>query len=90
MELQSLTPDMPALLMEMGVRYDPQRLADALAVRQVEIASRAVQVAAALGGCIANVAKVPSGPRAGAHVATEGTSAGHSITSPCIAIGYLW
>ncbi len=57
MELQSLTPDMPALLMEMGVRYDPQRLADALAVRQVEIASRAVQVAAALGGCIAAVAK---------------------------------
>lgn len=72
MELGSLTPDMPALLMEMGVRYDPQRLADALAVRQVEIASRAVQVAAALGGCIANVARVRlSSHRLGAAVAPE-------------------
>lgn len=58
MELRSLTPDMPALLAEMGARYDPQRLAAVLADREVEIAARAVQVATQLGGCVAAVAKV--------------------------------
>ena len=58
MELRSLTPDMPALLMEMGVAYDPQRLADVLADREVEVAARAVAVATQLGGCVAAVAKV--------------------------------
>jgi hypothetical protein len=58
MELKTLTPDMPQLLTEMGVRYDPQRLADALRGREIEISARAVQVATMLGGCIAGVAKV--------------------------------
>ena len=33
MELSSLTPQLPALLAEMGVRYDPDKLAAALADR---------------------------------------------------------
>ena len=33
MELSTLTPELPALLQEMGVRYDPEKLADALSDR---------------------------------------------------------
>lgn len=58
MELRSLTPDMPQLLSEMGINYDPQRLADALKGREVEITGRAAQVATQLGGCIAGIVKV--------------------------------
>jgi len=58
MELRSLAPDLPTLLAEMGVTYDPERLAQALQGREVEIAARAVKVATMLGGCIAAVAKV--------------------------------
>ena len=58
MELRSLAPNLPALLAEMGVSYDPERLALALKGREMELSSRAVQVATMLGGCIAAVAKV--------------------------------
>ena len=58
MELRSLAPNLPALLAEMGVSYDPERLALALKGREIELSSRAVQVASMLGGCIAAVAKV--------------------------------
>ena len=58
MELRSLAPDLPTLLAEMVVTYDPERLAQALQGREVEIAARAVKVATMLGGCIAAVAKV--------------------------------
>lgn len=37
MELDTLTPDMPALLKEMGVAYDPQLLADRLASRWPQV-----------------------------------------------------
>lgn len=57
MELKTLTPDMPALLTEMGVKYDPAKLALALQGREVEISARAVKVATMLGGCIVNVVK---------------------------------
>ena len=50
MELSTLTPALPALLLEMGVTYDPDRLAAALSARPLELAARAVKVAAALGG----------------------------------------
>lgn len=33
MELSTLTPELPQLLADMGVRYDPERLADALGSR---------------------------------------------------------
>ncbi|KAL4858875.1 Protein ACTIVITY OF BC1 COMPLEX KINASE 3 [Chlorella vulgaris] len=55
MELNTLTPELPALLAEMGISYDPQRLADALANRPTELAARSVRVAASLGGFIARV-----------------------------------
>lgn len=53
-----LTPDMPALLTEMGVNYNPAKLAEALKGREVEISARAVKVASTLAGCIGNVLKV--------------------------------
>ena len=62
MELRSLAPNLPALLAEMGVSYDPERLALALKGREIELSSRAVQVATMLGGCIAAVAKVCLSP----------------------------
>jgi len=49
MELDSLTPDMPVLLQELGVSYDPDRLASALAPRSGELNARAVKVATTLG-----------------------------------------
>ncbi len=58
MELRTLTPDLPALLSEMGVQYNPGKLADALKGREVEISARAVKVATTLGACIVNVVKV--------------------------------
>lgn len=62
MELSTLTPELPQLLADMGVRYDPERLAEALGSRPTELAARSVQVAAALGGFITRVlADVASG-----------------------------
>ena len=58
MELRSIAPDLPALLAEMGVSYDPERLSLALKGREIEISARAVKVATMLGACIAAVAKV--------------------------------
>ena len=55
MELDSLTPELPQLLVDMGVRYDPDRLAEALSGRRAELAARSVQVAASLGRFIALV-----------------------------------
>lgn len=52
MELSTLTPDLPQLLAEMGVRYDPDRLAAALSSRPTELAARSVKVATSLGGFI--------------------------------------
>ncbi|CAL5221960.1 g4241 [Coccomyxa viridis] len=57
MELRSIAPDLPALLAEMGVSYDPDRLSQALKGREIEISARAVKVATMLGACIAAVAK---------------------------------
>ena len=58
MELRSIAPDLPALLADMGVSYEPERLALALKGREIELSSRAVKVATMLGGFIAAVAKV--------------------------------
>jgi hypothetical protein len=58
MELKTLTPELPQLLMEIGVNYDPDRLAAVLSSRQLEINARAVQVAAVLGGFIVRLLQV--------------------------------
>jgi hypothetical protein len=55
MELQTLTPELPQLLREIGVKYDPDRLARVLSSRKLEIGGRAVRVAAVLGGFIATL-----------------------------------
>eukprot|EP00873_Tetraselmis_striata_P044616 jgi/Tetstr1/464880/TSEL_009617.t1 len=57
MELDTLTPDMPALLQELGVSYDPDRLASALAPRSGELNARAVKVATTLGLFLSRVAR---------------------------------
>eukprot|EP00884_Botryococcus_braunii_P007201 jgi/Botrbrau1/16482/Bobra.0142s0076.1 len=55
MELQTLTPELPQLLREIGVKYDPDRLAQVLSSRKLEIGGRAVRVAAVLGGFVATL-----------------------------------
>ncbi|GLC42639.1 hypothetical protein PLESTB_001122400 [Pleodorina starrii] len=57
MELDTLTPEMPMLLKEMGINYDPDRLAAVLNKRWPQVYARAVQVSATLGGFIAAVAR---------------------------------
>lgn len=52
MELSTLTPDLPQLLMDMGVHYDPERLAAALSSRPTGVcvaASQPVEILASWG-----------------------------------------
>lgn len=58
MNLGTLLPEMPQLLSEMGVRYDPDRLAQVLGRRRVAINLRALRIATTLGGFITALAKV--------------------------------
>lgn len=44
MELDTLTPELPKLLIEMGIKYDPERLTEALDRRRGVLYSRAAQV----------------------------------------------
>jgi hypothetical protein len=37
MQLDTLTPDMPELLAEMGVNYNPEKLADSLSTRKAQV-----------------------------------------------------
>jgi hypothetical protein len=37
MELDTLTPDLPALLIEMGIKYDPDKLAGHLASKWPQV-----------------------------------------------------
>lgn len=53
MELDTLSPDLPQLLLEMGLRYDPDKLAAVLASKWPQVYGRAVRIAASLGGFIA-------------------------------------
>lgn len=57
MELDTLTPDMPALLVEMGLRYDPDKLAAVLNSKWPAVYGRAVRIAAVLGTFIAKYAR---------------------------------
>ncbi|MEW5298504.1 MAG: hypothetical protein WDW36_001619 [Sanguina aurantia] len=56
MQMDQLTPEMPELLREMGVNYDPQRLAAVLSKRWPVVYSRAILIATSLGGFVAAVA----------------------------------
>lgn len=56
-QLDTLTPDLPELLVEMGIRYDPDKLAAHLSSKWPQVYGRAVRIAASLGGFIARVAR---------------------------------
>lgn len=55
MELDSLTPELPAIIAEMGYQYDPVRLAAELDKRPTEVTARAFLVASRLSVFIASV-----------------------------------
>lgn len=57
MRMDQLTPEMPELLLEMGLNYDPQRLAAVLNKRWPVVYSRAILIAASLGGFVASIAQ---------------------------------
>ncbi|GBF89170.1 aarF domain-containing protein, chloroplastic [Raphidocelis subcapitata] len=57
MRLDTLSPDLPQLLIEMGIRYDPDKLAAVLASKWPQVYGRAVRIAASLGGFIAVAAR---------------------------------
>ena len=61
MDVESLpatSPEMAALLTEMGTAYDPERLSQALQNRRAEVSARAIRVTATLGAFLARLAKV--------------------------------
>ncbi|KAG7674837.1 hypothetical protein Ndes2526B_g07677 [Nannochloris sp. 'desiccata'] len=49
MQLTTLTPELPLLLREMGIKYEPERLAASLGQRPGELNKRAFRVAISLG-----------------------------------------
>lgn len=55
MELSNLTPEMPALLKEMGSSYDPEKLTRIMNARGADLYLRAAQIASAFGGFIAKL-----------------------------------
>jgi len=55
MQLTTLTPGLPQLLVEMGMQYEPDRLAESLSQRPTDLAARAVRIAASLGAFITAV-----------------------------------
>jgi len=57
MEIKQTT-DIPELLRELGIKYDPDRLAEALKSRRGQVRARAVQVTATLGAFVARILKV--------------------------------
>lgn len=56
MEMNSL--DMPALLAELGAKYDPERLADALRDRPWDVRKRALRIATTLGTFLTSLLQV--------------------------------
>jgi predicted unusual protein kinase regulating ubiquinone biosynthesis (AarF/ABC1/UbiB family) len=55
MQLTTLTPELPQLLREMGIKYEPERLADSLGQRPGELNKRAFKVATSLGRFLTSV-----------------------------------
>lgn len=48
MELDTLTPDLPELLVEMGIKYDPDKLASQLSSKWPQVGEAGRQAAAAV------------------------------------------
>lgn len=57
MELNTITPELPELLTEMGVQYDPDRLSHALRSKRTELVTRALQISTSLGTFIAQLVR---------------------------------
>ena len=57
-EVKQMEPDMPELLRELGIKYDPDRLALVLKRRGGKVRARAIQIAAAVGAFLARILKV--------------------------------
>ncbi|KAI8476423.1 MAG: ABC1 family-domain-containing protein [Monoraphidium minutum] len=55
MQLDRLGPELPQLLVELGIRYDPDKLAAVLDSKWPQVYGRAVRIATSLGGFIAKV-----------------------------------
>ena len=83
MNLGTLLPEMPQLLSDMGVSYDPHRLAAVLGRRRLAINLRALRIAATLGGFITSLAKVRSSAGAGVSSRTSAMFALQSICTRC-------
>ncbi|KAL0045149.1 hypothetical protein WJX82_010101 [Trebouxia sp. C0006] len=49
--------DIPELLRELGIKYDPDRLAEVLSSRRGQVRSRAVQITATVGAFVARILK---------------------------------
>ena len=84
MELQQ-PQDMPELLRELGIKYDPDRLAQVLKNRPGKVRARAIQVTASVGAFIArllrvNLAPLPQTLTASSHDISHHTSLD---ASPC-------
>ena len=50
--------DMPELLRELGIKYDPDRLAQVLKNRPGKVRARAIQVTASVGAFVARLLRV--------------------------------
>ena len=54
--------DIPELLRELGIKYDPDRLAQVLKNRPGKVRARAIQVTASVGAFMARILKVNTFP----------------------------
>lgn len=61
MKLGSLEDEMPQLLIDMGLRYDPMRLAATLGKDPIGLNLRALRIASTLGGFVTSLLKVRYG-----------------------------
>ncbi|GFH30753.1 protein kinase domain-containing protein, partial [Haematococcus lacustris] len=57
MELNTLSPEMPQLLVEMGMNYDPDKLSKVLADSWPQVYARAITVSTSLGAFVAGLAQ---------------------------------
>lgn len=80
---------MSSILEEMGVRYNPVRLANALKGRQLEVSARAFRITYTLGRYIIGLAKVSSYVP---QIVTMPSACSFKTVNPAVAsgLGYPW
>ena len=62
MDVKALSRNLSSTLREMGVKYDPERLAAALKGHELDLTTRAARVAITIGSFAARVGKVRTEP----------------------------